>query len=699
MAQQIIIEVPGTKISELEETSSVSTNDVIPVVQDEQTKKAPLEQVADLVKAGLGSAALKDESDFATPAAVAEASNASQVRDDAQNERIDAVEHGLVSIGSGADASFSTYAEMIAYVPPKANVSVRNNDPDPALRGVYIWTGTQYIRGYDPLVAANEFTLEKHEEAVEYTDSKFDIENPNLYKKQNNFQGKFVSIQTNNIASNATAAMNRMPIQAGKTYAIKSSTFSPDTFIVVIRDTDSITDGPTLGKVIFTDTADPNVKTFTIPSDSTATHAFFSVLLPAFNFDIRETCIVNEGVTVKKEVVKSIGGITIEDAGAREILLPKTDLDITGELYDPTKNVSGKFVRATTGNIETSNSGVVMGQFPVVAGKTYAVRSNNFDPTAFVISLRESNSTAVGATLGKVTINDTANPTIKTFTVPSNSPAKYALINIKLPLVSFDISSVISVMIGRAIVDYQAVVGVGGIEVADTFVREMLKSFELSSILKALSWIVIGDSITQNTYRSKLNYQDYISLLVGGMQIHNYGQSGTGYFDRFDVADKITQTPDEIDLLTWFFGTNDWNHGNKPLGSFLDTGTDTISGCINTCFTKLINKFPTKTLAVFTPLPRLDNWGSNAVNNAMGYTLEQLVNLIIQYAKHYSIPCLDLYHESNLPVFVPAANEFYFWAEGQDAPDGLHPNDNGHKVLARKILAFLESIVFKGITS
>ncbi len=46
MAQQtIVIEVPGTPISELEPTSSVSPNDVLPVVQGDQTKKAPLEQV------------------------------------------------------------------------------------------------------------------------------------------------------------------------------------------------------------------------------------------------------------------------------------------------------------------------------------------------------------------------------------------------------------------------------------------------------------------------------------------------------------------------------------------------------------------------------------------------------------------------------------------------------------------------------
>lgn len=163
MAQQIVIEVPGTKISELEKASSVSRNDVTPIVQAEETKQADIGQIADLVKSELGSAAFKDETAFATPAALQEVSVSSQSRDDAQNERIDAVEHGLVSIGNGADASFSTYAEMLAYVPPKPNVSVRNNDPDSALRGTYTWTGTQYVPGYDPL-----------DKSIEYTNEKFD---------------------------------------------------------------------------------------------------------------------------------------------------------------------------------------------------------------------------------------------------------------------------------------------------------------------------------------------------------------------------------------------------------------------------------------------------------------------------------------------------------------------------------------------
>ncbi|MFW1840049.1 exo-alpha-sialidase [Acinetobacter gyllenbergii] len=163
MAQQIVIEVPGTKISELEPTSSVSANDVLPVVQGTETKKAPMEQVAELVKSGLGSAALKEASEFATPSSVNSVDVESKRRTDAVNERVDAVEYGLASMQGGGDASFKTYAEMLAYTPEKPNVSVRvNNDPDVTKNGTYTWDGTAYFKSdFDPYIQTKEYVDEK----------------------------------------------------------------------------------------------------------------------------------------------------------------------------------------------------------------------------------------------------------------------------------------------------------------------------------------------------------------------------------------------------------------------------------------------------------------------------------------------------------------------------------------------------------
>ncbi|ADX03024.1 hypothetical protein [Acinetobacter baumannii] len=150
MATQVVIEVPGVPISELEPTSNVSPNDVMPVVQEGETKKAPLQQVADLVKSGLGTAALKNESDFATPTAVVAVAQSSQSRDDAINERVDEVEFNVTLAKSGYEASFNSYAEMLAYTPSGPNVSVRvNNDVDSSKVGTYTWTGTEYKIGTD----------------------------------------------------------------------------------------------------------------------------------------------------------------------------------------------------------------------------------------------------------------------------------------------------------------------------------------------------------------------------------------------------------------------------------------------------------------------------------------------------------------------------------------------------------------------
>ncbi len=164
MAQTIVIEVPGKSISELEPTSSVSPDDVLPVVQGEDTKKAPLEQVADMVKSGLGTAALKDESDFATPAQITTVGISSQQRDDAINERVDEVEFKATLAQSGYEASFDSYEEMLTYIPSKPNVSVRvNNDEDPTKIGTYTWTGTEYKLGTDLFTLAVE-------KSAKYTD-------------------------------------------------------------------------------------------------------------------------------------------------------------------------------------------------------------------------------------------------------------------------------------------------------------------------------------------------------------------------------------------------------------------------------------------------------------------------------------------------------------------------------------------------
>ncbi|MFE8095828.1 SGNH/GDSL hydrolase family protein, partial [Bacillus toyonensis] len=158
------------------------------------------------------------------------------------------------------------------------------------------------------------------------------------------------------------------------------------------------------------------------------------------------------------------------------------------------------------------------------------------------------------------------------------------------------------------------------------------------------------------------------------------------------IYERISAMDPNLDLITVFAGTNDWGETGKPLvlGQFGDTDpAASLYGAVDNVFSQLINKYPTKTIAAFTPLPRGDAF--NAPNGS-GISLEQVADAIIKVAKKYSVPVLDLYRISSLFPWNDTANEFYFKAVGQPSGDRLHPNDAGHQILADKILAFLNTL-------
>lgn len=66
-------------------------------------------------------------------------------------------------------------------------------------------------------------------------------------------------------------------------------------------------------------------------------------------------------------------------------------------------------------------------------------------------------------------------------------------------------------------------------------------------------------------------------------------------------------------------------------------------------------------------------------------TLKVYVDIIRDVAEYYSLPVLDLYKNSGMQPKVSVIRETYI-------PDGLHPNDKGHMLIAEKISEFLKTI-------
>lgn len=91
---------------------------------------------------------------------------------------------------------------------------------------------------------------------------------------------------------------------------------------------------------------------------------------------------------------------------------------------------------------------------------------------------------------------------------------------------------------------------------------------------------------------------------------------------------------------------------------------------------KLINKYPGKPIVFLTPLHREDE------ERPDGEKLAQYVEAIKEMARYYAIPVYDLYAESGIQPRLPIIKEKF-------CPDGLHPNDEGHLILADKIAKYL----------
>lgn len=207
--------------------------------------------------------------------------------------------------------------------------------------------------------------------------------------------------------------------------------------------------------------------------------------------------------------------------------------------------------------------------------------------------------------------------------------------------------------------------------------------------LKGTAINFLGDSITEGAGTSGADKR-FTDILSRDYEIisFNYGIGGTRIarqhtpsaeprYDK-DFCSRVAELEESADAVVVFGGTNDFGHGDAPIGNFNDRTTDTFYGALHVLYSSLITKFPGKPIVIITPLHRSEEvLGSK--------TLKAYVDIIRKVAEYYSLPILDLYAESGLQPNVPVIKETY-------VPDGLHPNDAGHEILAQKIANFLSKL-------
>ena len=211
--------------------------------------------------------------------------------------------------------------------------------------------------------------------------------------------------------------------------------------------------------------------------------------------------------------------------------------------------------------------------------------------------------------------------------------------------------------------------------------------------------IFLGDSITRGCGTSGRD-AFFTTLLQRDCHLalaRNYGIAGTRYarqkkpsavlFFDLDFCMRAGTMRKDADIVVVFGGTNDFGHGDAPFGTDSDRTPATFCGACHFLYQELKTRYPEAVIVIIPPLHRTgeDNPLGDGSKKSPCPPLSAYVEQICRTAAQYSLPVLDLYHAGVLDPNDPQVMEEY-------VPDGLHPNDAGHAILAEKIREFLESL-------
>lgn len=216
--------------------------------------------------------------------------------------------------------------------------------------------------------------------------------------------------------------------------------------------------------------------------------------------------------------------------------------------------------------------------------------------------------------------------------------------------------------------------------------------------LKGIKMAVLGDSITEgHGVADKDNiYYKIVARECGVREVYADGISGTRFARQstesekprhdLDFLSRIDTIDADSDLVVVFGGTNDFGHGDAPLGSPDDKTPYTFCGACNLMCEGLIERLPHAQIVFMGPLHRLeeDNPCGSHKSDPVA-TLYEYVDIIKSATRKYSIPFLDLMQVSGITPKVPVLRELYM-------PDGLHPNDEGQRRIAERLKYFLLSL-------
>lgn len=206
----------------------------------------------------------------------------------------------------------------------------------------------------------------------------------------------------------------------------------------------------------------------------------------------------------------------------------------------------------------------------------------------------------------------------------------------------------------------------------------------------------LGDSITEGCCASspEFGYVEVMKRTYALAEARNYGIGGSRI--ALQQVQPIPGTPErsyclrapemdpDADIVIVFGGTNDYGHGDAPLGTAADVTAHTFWGACNTLFAQLKARYPHALILILTPLHRSheEDPCGEGYRGFPTAPLKDYVEILRKAAALHGLPLLDLYHVSKIQAHIPEI-------AASLTTDGLHPNNEGHEILAREIGNYL----------
>lgn len=196
----------------------------------------------------------------------------------------------------------------------------------------------------------------------------------------------------------------------------------------------------------------------------------------------------------------------------------------------------------------------------------------------------------------------------------------------------------------------------------------------------ASTWYVIGDSISDTALLPQTKYMTVLGNKFNNLTINNVGKDGshftnktTGYSTFATLLGKLPSNDPSV--ITIFGGVNDYIQ-SCTIGDISSTDTSNFYGALNDFVTTLNNKYTNAKKLFIIPLNmRAGVFSTNSNGtNSLGNTLQQYRDAIIAVCKANNIEYIDLHEDAELQPDLISS-------------DGLHPTQDGHKLLASKLSA------------